>query len=124
MPQAAEAGAGPAAESAGSASLPQTSAEWARAYLRHRATFDAAKSQSSQAIANLDGLRASMSLIAASNGERAPVRAGVGYHHLGCYWTNLLRCRLGPCGVLRRRAFAMECTWRTLRLSRAVATFA
>ena len=124
IPQAAEAAAGAPAGSAGSASPPRTSAEWSRTYLQHRVTFDAAKAQCSLGIANLDGLCASMCLIAASNGERAPVRVGVGYHDIGCYWTNLLRCRLGPCGVLSLRAFAMVCTRRTLRLWRAVATFA
>ena len=104
IPQAAEAAAGAPAGSAGSASPPRTSAEWSRTYLQHRVTFDAAKAQCSLGIANLDGLCASMCLIAASNGERAPVRVGVGYHDIGCYWTNLLRCRLGPCGVLSLRA--------------------
>lgn len=77
MTQATEAGAGPAAESAGSASLPQTSAEWSCAYLRHKTAFDAAIIQSKLAIANLDGLCASVCPIAASNGERYPVRTGV-----------------------------------------------
>ena len=85
--------------------------------------FNAATVQSMLMIANIDGLCASVCPIAASNGERYPVRTGVWNLAFGCFWTNVLCYRVGPWGVRTRRGFAAVCTRGTPRLSRAEAAF-